>query len=75
MFWRRYSHQIHKIFKLIDMNLMYEDNGIGIREGHSKGFGMHNIESRVQTLKGNMSLESNEMGTFYNFDIPFKPNA
>ena len=54
------------------INVMYEDNGIGMTDGHSEGFGRHNIESRVQTLKGNMSFESNEMGTFYNFDIPFK---
>ena len=57
------------------INVMYEDNGIGMREVQYNGFGIHNIESRVQTLKGHMSLESNEMGTFYNFDIPIKPNT
>ena len=57
------------------INVMYEDNGIGMREVQHNGFGIHNIESRVQTLKGHMSLESNEMGTFYNFDIPLKPTT
>jgi signal transduction histidine kinase len=51
---------------------MYEDNGIGMPDLPSEGFGIHNIESRVQTLKGHVSFESNSMGTFYNFDIPFK---
>ncbi len=54
------------------INVMYEDNGIGMPDLPSEGFGIHNIESRVQTLKGRVSFESNEMGTFYNFDIPFK---
>ncbi len=57
------------------LNVMYEDNGIGMREVNYNGLGIHNIESRVQTLKGHMSLESNEQGTFYNFDIPFKTTA
>ncbi len=57
------------------INVMYEDNGIGMREVQYNGLGIHNIESRVQTLKGRMSLESNEKGTFYNFDIPFKTTA
>jgi signal transduction histidine kinase/ligand-binding sensor domain-containing protein len=57
------------------INVMYEDNGIGMPEIQYNGFGIHSIESRVQTLKGHMSLESNEMGTFYNFDIPFKTIA
>ncbi|MBK5277462.1 MAG: hypothetical protein JJE09_01235, partial [Bacteroidia bacterium] len=54
------------------MNVMYEDNGMGMRAGHTKGFGMYSIDSRVQALNGNMSLETNGKGTFYNFDIPFK---
>ena len=54
------------------INVMYEDNGIGMPDLPTAGFGIHNIESRVQTLKGHVSFESNEMGTFYNFDIPFK---
>ncbi|MEK6783684.1 MAG: ATP-binding protein [Bacteroidota bacterium] len=54
------------------INIMYEDNGIGIPSEQVNGFGMHSIESRVQTLQGHMSLESSEKGTFYNFDLPFK---
>ncbi len=54
------------------INVMYEDNGIGMHHVQYNGLGIHNIESRVQTLKGRMSLESNEKGTFYNFDIPYK---
>ena len=57
------------------INVMYEDNGIGMKEVQYNGLGIHNIESRVQTLNGRMNLESNEKGTFYNFDIPFKTTA
>jgi len=54
------------------INLMYEDNGIGMPNVPTHGFGLHNIESRVQMLKGHVRIESNERGTFFNFDIPLK---
>ncbi len=52
------------------INLMYEDNGIGMPDLPAQGFGLHNIETRVQMLKGHVSIESNERGTFFSFDIP-----
>lgn len=53
-----------------EINIMYEDNGIGMVGGNFTGLGMHSIESRVRSLEGRMSWESNHKGTFYNFDIP-----
>ena len=52
------------------INLMYEDNGVGMPALPPQGFGLHNIESRVQMVKGKLSIESNERGTFFSFDIP-----
>lgn len=54
-----------------EMNIMYEDNGIGMVGSLFDGLGLMNVESRVRTLNGKMSWESNHKGTFYNFDIPF----
>ncbi len=54
-----------------EINIMYEDNGIGMVGSNFTGLGLHSIESRVRSLNGRMSWESNHKGTFYNFDIPF----
>ncbi|HMJ67844.1 MAG TPA: two-component regulator propeller domain-containing protein [Cyclobacteriaceae bacterium] len=54
-----------------EINIMYEDNGIGMVGSRFTGLGMHSIESRVRSLNGQMSWESNHKGTFYNFDIPY----
>jgi signal transduction histidine kinase len=54
-----------------EMNVMYEDNGIGMVGSRFTGLGLHSIESRVRSMNGRMTWESNHKGTFYNFDIPF----
>jgi signal transduction histidine kinase/ligand-binding sensor domain-containing protein len=54
-----------------EMNLMYEDNGIGMIGSRFSGLGLYSIESRVRSLSGRMAWESNHKGTFYNFDIPY----
>jgi signal transduction histidine kinase/ligand-binding sensor domain-containing protein len=54
-----------------EMNLMYEDNGIGMIGSRFSGLGLYSIESRVRSLAGRMAWESNHKGTFYNFDIPY----
>lgn len=53
-----------------ELNMMYEDNGIGIHAGDRQGLGLGSIESRVRSMNGRMRLETNDQGTFYNFDIP-----
>jgi signal transduction histidine kinase len=53
-----------------EINIMYEDNGIGMVGSRFTGLGLHSIESRVRSLQGKMSWESNHKGTFYNFDVP-----
>ncbi len=54
-----------------EINVMYEDNGIGMVGSRFNGLGLHSIESRIRSLQGRMSWESNHKGTFYNFDIPY----
>lgn len=54
-----------------EINIMYEDNGIGMVGSAFTGLGLHSIDSRVRSLNGRMTWESNHKGTFYNFDIPF----
>ncbi len=58
-----------------EMNMMYEDDGIGITVGDKQGLGLGSIESRVRSLKGRMRFETNDQGTFYNFDIPLLPHG
>ncbi|MBR9861325.1 hypothetical protein GYB22_11370 [bacterium] len=40
--------------------LIFEDNGIGISESNSEGIGLISIASRVETMNGKLSIESNE---------------
>ena len=48
----------------VDVQLMVEDDGIGMKTGPLHyGIGMKNIQSRVDFLKGEMSMDSNEKGT------------
>lgn len=54
-----------------EINVMYEDNGIGMVGSRFNGLGLHSIESRIRSLQGRMSWESNHKGTFYNFDVPY----
>jgi signal transduction histidine kinase len=50
--------------------LQVEDNGIGLVENNdSKGMGIDNLKSRVETLKGKIQFESNQ-GLSVNISIP-----
>ncbi len=42
-----------------------KNNGIGMIGSRFTGLGLHSIESRVRSLNGRMSWESNHKGTFY----------
>jgi signal transduction histidine kinase len=53
------------------LNVLYQDDGIGFsKESIKSGSGLLNIESRVQTLKGNIQLESGQFGVSYSIDLP-----
>ncbi|MFY0626690.1 MAG: hypothetical protein JXR07_10355 [Reichenbachiella sp.] len=46
------------------ISVMYEDNGLGFDMGRvkQKGMGLSNIESRIEILNGELSIDSNEIG-------------
>jgi signal transduction histidine kinase len=53
------------------VSIVYEDNGKGfVWSGESKGLGLYNIESRLQTLNGTLRFDSGEFGVSYTIDIP-----
>jgi len=54
-----------------NLNILYEDNGKGFAaDSKKRGFGLTNIESRVQSLNGTIKFESGTFGVSYSIDIP-----
>lgn len=53
--------------------LMVEDNGKGFSDGLGEGIGLKNIQSRVQYLQGELTVDSNKLGTTVIVSIPLKP--
>jgi len=54
------------------VNILYEDNGIGFSSHDNKeGFGLLNIQSRVESLQGDIKFESGYSGTAYTLNIPY----
>ncbi len=58
-----------------EINLIYEDNGIGFNEKlDTKGIGLHNISIRVQRYGGQLTLNTAPgKGTSTVIEIPLKP--
>lgn len=54
------------------LEIMSEDNGIGIGYDNGNGIGMKNIQSRVSYLQGTINIDSNKHGTVIIIKIPFK---
>nr|WP_299339730.1 sensor histidine kinase [Allomuricauda sp.] len=53
------------------VNLMVEDNGVGMKSDSKKGMGLANITSRVEHLKGTLNIDSvMGRGTTMNIQIP-----
>ncbi|HEY8937868.1 MAG TPA: two-component regulator propeller domain-containing protein [Cyclobacteriaceae bacterium] len=53
------------------LNIIYEDDGIGFSTDQIKhGLGLNNIDSRIQSVGGNLTFESGEFGVSYTIDIP-----
>lgn len=57
---------------LNDLNLLFEDNGIGFNaKNYNKGIGFINLETRIQKLNGTFSIDSKpKRGTIINIEIP-----
>jgi signal transduction histidine kinase len=53
------------------LNIVYEDDGKGFSyDSNHKGLGLYSIESRVQSIKGQLKFESGSFGISYSIDIP-----
>lgn len=53
--------------------LIVEDNGVGLDSGeNSQGIGLKNIQARLESLGGEMQIQSEEQGTFIRVTIPLK---
>jgi signal transduction histidine kinase len=58
------------------VNISYSDNGIGFNpDSVKRGFGLINIESRLESLGGTLNFESGEFGSSYSIDIPLGINS
>lgn len=53
------------------IEIIYRDNGVGFNLYNIKpGLGLSNIQSRVDSLSGQIKVESNSTGTFYSISLP-----
>lgn len=51
--------------------VLYKDNGTGFsKTKNQNGFGLHNIESRVLAINGDLQFKDSESGVFYTIKIP-----
>jgi two-component system NarL family sensor kinase len=56
------------------LNLIVEDDGIGFSGKNKTGIGMKNIEERLKSLNGKMTVESTvNMGSNFIINIPIQP--
>jgi signal transduction histidine kinase len=55
-----------------DLNVLFEDNGIGFNTGNYKqGIGFINLETRIKKLNGSLQIDSKlKRGTIINIEIP-----
>lgn len=55
------------------IQIVYHDNGIGFDLNNAKpGLGLSNIRSRVESLEGILTVESDATGTLYSINLPLK---
>jgi len=71
----RHSQASEAIIQILTIDhkiqLMVEDDGIGVRaEGGTYGIGLKNIRTRVELLKGKLTIDSGKMGTVIIIEIP-----
>ena len=55
---------------MYSLELIVEDNGIGISGDREDGIGLKNIQSRVGILQGDLTIDSNSLGTTVIISIP-----
>jgi signal transduction histidine kinase len=62
---------IQLLYQEEGLEIMAEDNGIGIRKSNSNGIGMKNIYSRVNYINGHISVDSGKKGTTIIINVPY----
>ncbi|MBC3756970.1 hypothetical protein H7U19_01045 [Hyunsoonleella sp. SJ7] len=55
-----------------NMNIVFEDNGIGITNKHKEGIGLMNIKQRVEILEGTCNIGKTKTGTKVHINFPVK---
>lgn len=55
-----------------EITIIFEDNGIGfdVQAASKKSMGLHNIRSRVESLHGELRIESSSAGSTFIIEIP-----
>ncbi len=63
---------IQLIYEDDGLEIMAEDNGIGMVKAATDGIGMKNIYSRVNYINGKISIDSGKKGTTIIINVPYK---
>lgn len=75
------DHEIQRVFseilsnvrkhsKATQLNMQISDNGIGGAHAKEDHFGLQGINERIQKLNGDITMESNELGTRIEIQLP-----
>jgi signal transduction histidine kinase len=63
---------IQFFFRTDQLEILVEDNGVGLKESDHVGIGMKNIHKRVDVLKGDIKIDSRTGNTTIIISIPFE---
>jgi len=63
------------IFKATEkeLHLLISDNGKGIPDTKKDGMGIRNVNERIESLRGNLEVQTSAEGTSFWFTIPLSP--
>ena len=54
------------------LNIVFEDNGIGITNKHKEGIGLMNIKQRIELMEGSCVIQKTKIGTKVQLEFPIK---
>jgi signal transduction histidine kinase len=66
---------IQLIYEENGLEIMAEDNGVGIKKSNTDGIGMKNIYSRVNYINGEISVDTGKKGTTIIINVPYKKES
>ena len=56
-----------------ELHLLISDNGKGIPDTKKDGIGIRNVNDRIESLRGNLEVQTSAEGTSFWFTIPLSP--